>query len=110
MGTMEEPVEFKGDQVESSGNDSYERWNGIILFSGSHNNKIDYAIIKNANIGLQVGTIEHSGFASLVLSNSRIEDMSWSGIWAMKSKILAYNNVISNVRYWARPRCRSWPT
>jgi hypothetical protein len=26
--------------------------------------------------------------------------MSWSGIWAMKSKILAYNCVISNVRYY----------
>jgi hypothetical protein len=99
-GTHEEPVEFKGDQPETSTNDGYEKWNGIILFSGSHNNKIDHAIIKNANIGLQVGTIEHSGFASVNLSNSRIENMNWSGIWAMKSKILAYNCVISNVRYY----------
>jgi hypothetical protein len=26
--------------------------------------------------------------------------MSWSGIWAMKSRILAYNCIISNVRYY----------
>ena len=97
-GTLEEPVEFRGDQPESA--NLLDQWNGIVLFSGSHNNKIDHAIIKNANIGLQVGTIEHGGFASVTLSNTRIENMSWSGIWAMKSKILAYNCVISNVRYY----------
>jgi hypothetical protein len=99
-GTFDEPVEFRGDKAENSQKDGYERWNGIVLFSGSHNNKINFAVIKDANIGLQVGTIEHSGFASLMLSNTRIENMSWSGIWAMKSKILAYNNVISNVQYY----------
>jgi len=100
LGTFEEPVEFKGDRLEQSFSDTPDQWNGIILYSGSHNNKINYAKIKNANIGLQVGTIEHTGFASLELSNTRIENMSWSGIWAMKSKILAYNCVISNVRYY----------
>ena len=99
-GSLEEPVEFMSDQPETITSDGQEQWNGIILFSGSHNNKIDYAIIKNANIGLQVGTIEHSGFASVVLSNSRLENMNWSGIWAMKSRILAYNCIISNVRYY----------
>jgi hypothetical protein len=97
-GTLDEPVEFKGDQPESA--NILDQWNGIVLFSGSHNNKIDHAIIKNANIGLQVGTIEHGGFASVTLTNTRIENMSWSGIWAMKSKILAYNCIISNVRYY----------
>jgi len=99
-GTLDEPVEFKGDRLESGYSEVPDQWNGIILYSGSHNNKINYAIIKNANIGLQVGTIEHSGFASVELSNTRIENMSWSGIWAMKSKILAYNCIISNVRYY----------
>jgi len=99
-GTFEEPVEFKGDRLEPAFNDTPDQWNGIILYSGSHNNRINYAKIKNANIGLQVGTIEHSGYASLELSNTRIENMSWSGIWAMKSKILAYNCIISNVRYY----------
>ena len=99
-GTIEEPVEFRGDRLEPAFYDLPDQWNGIILYSGSHNNRINYAKIKNANIGLQVGTIEHSGFASLELSNTRIENMSWSGIWAMKSKIRAYNCVISNVRYY----------
>jgi len=100
LGTFQEPVQFKGDRLEPAFNDTPDQWNGIVLYSGSHNNKINYAIIKNANIGLQVGTIEHVGYASVELSNTRIENMSWSGIWAMKSKILAYNCVISNVRYY----------
>lgn len=100
LGTFEQPVEFRGDRLEPAYTDLPDQWNGILLYSGSHNNKINFAKIKNANIGLQVGTIEHVGFASVELSNTRIENMSWSGIWAMKSKILAYNCVISNVRYY----------
>jgi hypothetical protein len=100
LGTFDEPVQFSGDRLEPAYSETPDQWNGIILYSGSHNNKINFAKIKNANIGLQVGTIEQSGFASVELSNTRIENMSWSGIWAMKSKILAYNCVISNVRYY----------
>jgi len=100
LGTFDEPVQFSGDRLEPAYSETPDQWNGIILYSGSHNNKINFAKIKNANIGLQVGTIEQSGFASVELSNTRIENMSWSGIWAMKSKILAYNCIISNVRYY----------
>ena len=100
LGTYEEPVGFQGDRLEPTYSEIPDQWNGIILCSGSHNNIITYATIKNANIGLQVGTIEQSGYASVELSNTRIENMSWSGIWAMKSKIRASNCVISNVRYY----------
>ncbi len=99
-GTQEEPVIFKGDRLESSYMNLPDQWNGITLLSGSHNNLINYAVIKNANIGLQVGNIEKEGFASVELTNTRIENMSWSGIWAMKSKILAYNCVVANVGYY----------
>ena len=99
-GAIGEPVVFKGDRMESGYLNAPDQWNGITLLSGSHNNFINHSIIKNANIGLQVGTIEKSGFASVELANTRIENMSWSGIWAMKSKILAYNCVIANVGYY----------
>jgi len=99
-GTSAEPVVFRGDRLESSYATLPDQWNGITLLSGSHNNLIDHSIIRNANIGLQVGTIEKEGFASVELANTRIENMSWSGIWAMKSKILAYNCVIANVGYY----------
>lgn len=99
-GTSEDPVVFKGDRLETGYANLPDQWNGITLLSGSHNNIIDHSIIKNANIGLQVGNIEKEGYASVTLSNTRIENMSWSGIWAMKSKILAYNCVIANIGYY----------
>jgi len=99
-GTLEEPVIFKGDRLESGYANLPDQWSGITLLSGSHDNLINHSIIKNANIGLQVGTIEKEGFASVELANTRIENMSWSGIWAMKSKILAYNCIIANVGYY----------
>ena len=99
-GTVDEPVTFKGDRLESGYFNLPDQWNGITLLSGSHNNLIDHAVIRNANVGLQVGNIEKEGYASVELANTRIENMSWSGIWAMKSKILAYNCVIANVGYY----------
>ena len=42
-----------------------DQWNSILLFSGSHDNVFNFVTIKNANIGLQVGTIEHDGYASV---------------------------------------------
>ena len=99
-GTTADPVVFKGDRLETGYANLPDQWNGITLLSGSHNNIIDHSIIKNANIGLQVGNIEKEGYASVTLSNTRIENMSWSGIWAMKSKILAYNCVIANIGYY----------
>ena len=99
-GTSGDPVVFKGDRLESGYANLPDQWNGITLLSGSHNNLIDHSIIKNANIGLQVGNIEKEGYASVTLANTRIENMSWSGIWAMKSKILAYNCVIANIGYY----------
>lgn len=100
QGTVSEPVVFRGDRLETAYANLPDQWSGITLLSGSHNNFIDHGIIRNANIGLQVGNIEKSGYASVELANTRIENMSWSGIWAMKSKILAYNCVIANIGYY----------
>ena len=71
-GTLEQPVIFQGDRLEDVYEDVPDQWNGILLFSGSQDNRFSYAEIKNANIGLQVGTIENDGFASVVLAGKKI--------------------------------------
>jgi hypothetical protein len=100
-GTFQEPIRFLSDRLEDSYKNIPDQWNGIILFSGSHNNIINYASIKNANIGLQVGTIENEGYSSLQLSNTRIENMAYAGLFALKSKITGYNNLIANCGFYA---------
>ncbi|MCY1721346.1 hypothetical protein OU798_13405 [Prolixibacteraceae bacterium Z1-6] len=100
-GDFQNQIHFLADRLEPSYANIPDQWNGIVLYSGSHDNVMNYVTIKNANIGLQVGTIENEGFASLELGNSKIENMAYAGVFAMKSKIYAYNNVIANCGYYA---------
>lgn len=100
-GTFQNPITFLPDRLEDTYRNIPDQWNGIILFSGSHNNVFNFTVIKNANIGLQVGTIENEGYASIELSNSKIENMAYAGIFALKSQIYAYNDVIANCGFYA---------
>lgn len=100
-GTFDEQITFLADRLEASYQDVPDQWNGIVLYSGSHENVLNYATIKNANIGLQVGTLEDDGYASLSMSNSKIENMAYAGLFAIKSKIGGYNNIIANCGYYA---------
>ncbi|HKI89470.1 MAG TPA: hypothetical protein VKA38_10605, partial [Draconibacterium sp.] len=100
-GTFQSPINFLPDRLEDEYKDIPDQWNGIILFSGSHDNVFNYAEIKNANIGLQVGNIENDGFASVELSNTKIENMAYAGVFALKSQIYAYNDVIANCGFYA---------
>jgi hypothetical protein len=100
-GSYESPIMFLSDRLEDSYKNIPDQWDGVILVSGSHDNIFNYVTIKNANIGLQAGTIEHEGYASLELNNSRIENMAYSGLFALKSKISGYNNLIANCGFYA---------
>ncbi|WP_423126734.1 hypothetical protein [Gaoshiqia sp. Z1-71] len=100
-GTLAQPVVFQGDRLEDVYQNVPDQWNGILLFSGSYDNKFQYAEIKNANIGLQVGTIENEGYASVVLANTKIYNHAYAGIFSLKSKIRAYNCVVANCGYYA---------
>jgi hypothetical protein len=100
-GSSDAPIVLQGDRLEDSYKDIPEQWQGVILFSGSHGNVFDFVQIKNAVTGLQAGTIEHEGKATLTLSNSRIENMSYAGLFALKSDVSGFNNLIANCRYYA---------
>jgi len=99
-GTFQEPITFLPDRLEDAYKNIPDQWNGIILFSGSHDNVFNFCTIKNANIGLQVGTIEDDGFATVELTNSRIENMAYAGLFALKSQVYAYNDVIANCGFY----------
>ncbi len=100
-GTFQEQIRFLPDRLEVSYKNVPDQWNGIVLFSGSHENVFNFCVIKNANIGLQVGNIENEGHASVKLTNSQIENMAYAGLFAIKSKIYAYNVLIANCGFYA---------
>ena len=100
-GTFEKPISFLPDRLENTYENIPDQWNGIVLFSGSHDNIFNFVTIKNANIGLQVGNIENEGFAEVSITNSHIENMAYAGLFALKSKIYAHNDVIANCGLYA---------
>ncbi len=100
-GTVENPILFYGDRLEDVYANVPDQWNGVLLYSGSKNNEFTNVEIKNANIGLQVGNIEDEGFASVKLTNVKIQNMAYAGIFAMKSDIQASNCLITNCGFYA---------
>ena len=95
-GTIDKPVIFQGDRLENQYSDISGQWGEIWLSSGSINNEINYAIIKNGQIGILVDTIGNSTNPTLTLSNTIIKNMSVDGLWARGSIVLAYNSVFGN--------------
>lgn len=100
-GTVENPISFQGDRLETVYANVPDQWNGVLLYSGSMNNEFSNVEIKNANIGLQVGNIEDKGSAKVKLNNVKIQNMAYAGIFAMKSDIQAANCLITNCGFYA---------
>ena len=100
-GTVDNLILFYGDRLESVYANVPDQWNGVLLYSGSKSNEFSNVEIKNANIGLQVGNIENEGFATVKLSNVKIQNMAYAGIFAMKSDIDASNCLITNCGFYA---------
>jgi hypothetical protein len=95
-GTLENPVYFQGTRLEQYYSDVPGQWGKIWLSAGSKNNNINYAIIKNGTIGVQVDTLGNSSQPTLNISNTIIKNMSVAGLYAQGSYIKGYNNIISN--------------
>ena len=95
-GTPLQPIIFEGDQLEDLYRNIPDQWIGVLLFSGSQDNLFNHVEIKNGNIGLQVGTVESEGSASVVVANSKIYNHAYAGIFALRSKVRAYNTLITN--------------
>ncbi|PLX16048.1 MAG: hypothetical protein C0597_08195 [Marinilabiliales bacterium] len=100
-GTFELPIIFQGDRLENDYEDIPGQWDGIWLMAGSQDNVFNFTEIKNAIIGIQVDTLANTTNPTLLLSNSRIENMTSAGIYAQGSTIEAYNNVIANCGQYA---------
>jgi len=96
-GSREEPVWFGGDRLEAF----YERipgqWGYIYLSGSSHSNVISHAEIHNGTIGILISSPpENSVMPDLEISNTLINRMSSSGIYALNATINGSNLVIGD--------------
>ncbi|MBE9467039.1 MAG: hypothetical protein IMY72_01810 [Bacteroidetes bacterium] len=99
-GTLEEPIIFQGDRLEELYDNIPGQWGAIALIPGSQGNIINYAIIKNGVVGIQVGEYDKIS-PDLTITNTKIQNMTFGGIYAFNSIINASNNIIANCGYYA---------
>ncbi|MCK5823305.1 MAG: hypothetical protein KAG95_04830 [Bacteroidales bacterium] len=99
-GTLDKPVIFQGDRLEELYKNIPGQWGAIALIPGSKGNKINYAIIKNGVLGIQVGEYDKIS-PDLTITNTKIQNMTFGGIYAFNSTINASNNIIANCGYYA---------
>lgn len=100
-GTLEEPVTFQGDRLESMYEYIPGQWGGMYFINGSQNNKIDYAEIKNAVTGIHLGNLySEDAPPTLELSNTIITHMNYAGVSSIGATISAYNCVVSDCGFY----------
>lgn len=100
-GVKDNPVVFQGDRLEAAYADVPGQWDRIWINDGSLDNSFNYAIIKNAFIGLQVEVFPFENpvnpiVAHLELKNSIIQNCSGFGLYTSLYNINAENLLIAN--------------
>ena len=110
-GTRAEPVTFQGSRLGAQFQDEPGQWDGIYLTNithnrlfngvpdigpGTKNSSIDYAIIKNGNIGIKIDTVFSPGVTALLLNNTVIKNMAGIALLAQGSSVKANNCLFAN--------------
>ena len=97
-GTLENPVTFQGDRMESSYDELPGQWDRIWLMESTPgtDHLIENAVIKNGYIGLQTESFIHYANNRVILHNVIIENMNGFGIFSRIYNIEATNTVLAN--------------
>jgi hypothetical protein len=99
-GTFQDPVVFEGDRFDRGYGETAGRWGTIFIHSESTGSVVNYAIIKNAQAGFQVGMPREDDFTpSLVLNNTIIGNTTIASVIGYGAEITAYNSVFSDSQY-----------
>lgn len=96
LGELGNEVTFQGDRLDEYYKDAPGQWDKIWISSGSFDNTINYAVIRNSTIGVQADTLGSTTIPTLKISNTIIDNASDIGIFAQGSSIEAKNNLITN--------------
>jgi len=95
-GTLESPVVFQGDRHEKFFKNLPGQWGRIWLSATSKDHDINFAIIKNGTVGLQVDSIGSTIEPTLRIRNTVIKNKSLIGLLARGSNVVAENLVVAN--------------
>jgi hypothetical protein len=98
-GTLGNEVVFQGDRREADYTDLPGQWDRIWINEGHTDNSINYAIIKNNFIGIQVSILANANQPrKLKITNTIIKNCSKWGLYTQFFDVWAANNVIANCK------------
>ncbi len=99
-GTLDNPVVFQGDRFDGGYAYSAGRWGTIYFAPESIDNEINYAIIKNASAGIQIGTPgDNQPEPDLLLRNTIIQNTTSASIIAFGANIKSFNCIFADSKY-----------
>lgn len=96
QGNAEQAVLFTHARQDGAYANGPGQWQGILMSEKSQNHVIDYAIIRNAEVGLFINKADEDTIPDLRVSNTVIENMSVNGILAVNADIDAYNLLVNH--------------
>jgi hypothetical protein len=94
-GVLGDSVIFQGDRLESYYQDEPGQWDRIWCLAGSVNNTINYAVIKNGNVGVQADTNVNAN-PTVRIDNTIIYNMAGAAVFGQGAKIVSTNCVFAN--------------
>jgi len=100
MGQLHDSVQFRGDRLEYYFVDLPGKWEGIHFLVTSHDNEINYAVIKEAQVGVRVDSLKTTGAPKLTLRNTVIKYTLSSGLLGITADIYGENCLIFNCGDW----------
>jgi hypothetical protein len=97
LGTRDDPIGLSGDRLEEFYDQIPGQWGFIYLSGSSYNNRIVHAEIRNGTIGVLISAPPESGvMPDLEISNTLINRMSSSGIYALNAEVNGHNLVVGD--------------
>lgn len=96
-GIKDSTVKFLGDNLDQSFADLPGQWGGIVFASGSKNNSIVFALIRNAATAIKMNPeIDGDTIPELLISNTIIENNSKNAIEAIATDLYLKNTLVDN--------------
>jgi len=89
-------VTFSSDRLENFYENEAGQWQGIRLLPTSFDNKIQYATIKNAVIGIAADSMTLDGSRKLTIANTIVKNMTVAGIVGYGTSVNGFNNLFYN--------------
>jgi hypothetical protein len=96
-GRLQDKVNFRGARLDKEYAEVAGQWDAIYFDVGSKNNRIRYAVIQNANVGLRIGMPpDNDTIPELVVENTIIQNMRLRGLISFSSDVYMVNTQINN--------------